>query len=43
MFIFTTNDILVEGMDYVKSLCPWWIGLFIWYIGFYKKLLKIVI
>jgi hypothetical protein len=28
-----------EGKDYVKSLCPLYAGLSIWYKDFYKELL----
>jgi len=31
-----------EGKDQVKSLCPLWTGLSIWYNGFYNEWLKFI-
>lgn len=31
-----------EGKDQVKSLCPLWTGLSIWYNGFYNELLEFI-
>jgi len=31
-----------EGEDQVKSLCPLWTGLYIWYNGFYNKKLEVM-
>jgi len=40
---FTTNKILDEGEDYVKSLCPLYAGLSIWYNDFKQRVAEICI
>jgi len=40
---FTTNETLDEGEDYVKSLCPLYAGLSIWYNDFIQRVAEICI
>jgi len=39
---FTADKKSDEGEDYVKSLCPLYVGLSIWYNGIYKLLLRFI-
>jgi len=37
-FVYEHCGLIIRGRwAYVKSLCPLWAGLFIWYNGFYNK------